>query len=83
MDEETLLASEETSDPVAESTATPDEAEAAETGDGTVTEETVSLTVQETIQAVGSDIVHVNLFGSFLVCGTLIGLALLRKVYGT
>lgn len=47
------------------------------------TEETVSLTVQETIQIVGSDIVHVNLFGCFLVCGTLIGLALLRKVYGT
>lgn len=47
------------------------------------TEETVSLTVQETIELVGSDICHVNLFGSFLICGTLIGLALLRKVYGT
>ena len=47
------------------------------------TEETVSLTVQETIEIVGSDICHVNLFGSFLICGTLIGLALLRKVYGT
>lgn len=47
------------------------------------TEETISLTVQETIELVGSDICHVNLFGSFLICGTLIGLALLRKVYGT
>ncbi len=47
------------------------------------TEETVSLTVQETIELVGSDICHVSLFGSFLICGTLIGLALLRKVYGT
>jgi len=47
------------------------------------TEETVSLTVQETIELVGSDICHVSLFGSFLICGTLIGLAPLRKVYGT
>ena len=47
------------------------------------TEETISLTVQETIELVGSDICHVSLFGSFLICGTLIGLALLRKVYGT
>ena len=46
-------------------------------------QETISLTVQETILSVGSDIAHTNLFGSFLICGTLIGLALLRKVYGT
>ena len=51
--------------------------------DGTeATEETVSITLAD-IQAVGSDIVHADLFGSFLICGTLIGLALLRKVYGT
>ena len=46
------------------------------------TEETEAITIQM-IQDIGSDIVHVNLFGSFLICGTLIGLALLRKVYGT
>lgn len=45
-------------------------------------QETVSVTV-EVIQAVGSDIAHTNLFGSFLICGTLIGLALLRKIHGT
>ena len=47
------------------------------------TSETVSVITVEAIQAVGSDIAHANLFGSFLICGTLIGLALLRKVYGT
>lgn len=46
------------------------------------TEESEAITVQ-VFQDIGSDIVHVNLFGSFLICGTLIGLALLRKVYGT
>ena len=46
------------------------------------TEEVQTITIQ-VIEDIGSDIVHVNLFGSFLVCGTLIGLALLRKVYGT
>lgn len=36
-----------------------------------------------TVQAVGSDIVHADLFGSFLLCGTLVGLLLLRGRYGT
>lgn len=121
--DETVLATEEATDPVAEPVTSPDETEAFEsepssvpaeteaaaTGDGSVTEETyeISETVaylptedfvledgteatEETVsitlvdlQAVGSDIVHADLFGSFLICGTLIGLALLRKVYGT
>ena len=45
------------------------------------TEETEAITIQF-IQDIGSDIVHVNLFGSFLICGTLIGLALWRKFNG-
>lgn len=45
------------------------------------TEEVQTITIQE-IQEIGSDIAHVNLFGSFLVCGTLIGLALWRKFNG-
>ena len=52
---------------------------------GAATEETtaeVVITLEE-IQAVGSDIVHADLFGSFLVCGTLIGLFLLRGIHGT
>ena len=45
------------------------------------TEETEAISIQ-VIQDIGSDIVHVNLFGSFLICGTLIGLALWRKFNG-
>lgn len=40
------------------------------------------VTVQ-IIEAVDSDIVHASLFGSFLICGTLVGLAILRNIHGT
>ena len=60
----------------------PSEEYVLEDGEDSV-QETISITVQETILSVGSDIAHMNLFGNFLICGTLIGLALLRKVYGT
>lgn len=50
--------------------------------DDTVPETTELITV-EVIESLGSDIVHADLFGSFLICGTLIGLSLLRKIYGT
>lgn len=109
MNEETTVPTEEATDPVAEPTSSPDETEAAASGDGPVTEETYEISetmayisseelvledgteaTEETVlitladlHAVGSDIVHADLFGSFLICGTLIGLALLRKVYGT
>lgn len=51
-------------------------------GDDTTasTEEAVLIDV---IQQVGVDIAHCSLFSGFLVCGTLIGIALLRKIYGT
>lgn len=70
-----------------ESTSQENETEVIETNDGSVTEATESaqvemITIQE-VQAIGSDIVHTSLFGSFLICGTLIGLAILRKVHGT
>lgn len=46
--------------------------------DGTEsTEETVSVVTVQEIQTIGSDIIHADLFGSFLVCGTLVGLFLL------
>ena len=76
----------------------PAETEAAEAADGALTsgtiyedlsgsniEETVAGTVisLEDLERVGSDVVHADLFGSFLVCGTLIGLALLRNIHGT
>ena len=44
---------------------------------------TEEVTVIEVIETVGSDISHATLFSGFLVCGTLVGLALLRKIYGT
>ena len=47
-----------------------------------VIQETGELTV-EVIESVGSDLLHADLFGSFLICGTLIGLALLRNIHGT
>lgn len=55
---------------------------------GTATEETIAMTTDpvltvEVIESVGSDIIHADLFGSFLVCGTLIGLFLLRGIHGT
>ena len=40
--------------------------------------ETQGVISVEVIEAVKTDIVHADLFGSFLVCGTLVGLALLR-----
>ena len=33
----------------------------------------------EVLQGMTSDIVHANLFGSFLICGTLVGIALFRR----
>lgn len=128
MNEETILASEETLDPTTEPTTEPVQTETAPTDDGLVTEPssapetipaTIPATVPETaateestavtiyedlsgvpyeetiaettepvmivdvIESVGSDIAHASLFSGFLVCGTLIGLALLRKIYGT
>lgn len=61
--------------------------ETAPANDGAVTEgiepteevETISIQV---IESVGSDIIHADLFGSFLICGTLIGLAIWRKFNG-
>lgn len=55
---------------------------------GALYEETVPVTTEpvvtvDIVESVGSDIIHADLFGSFLVCGTLIGLALLRGIHGT
>lgn len=37
----------------------------------------------QVIQDTGSAIVHADLFGAFLICGTLVGIFLLRGRYGT
>ena len=55
---------------------------------GTTVVETMPETVTqeitiEVIESIALDQIHANLFGSFLVCGTLIGLALLRGIHGT
>ena len=48
------------------------------------TEETTeAVVIVNVIETAATDLVHVNLFGSFLICGTLVGLALLRKTNGT
>lgn len=44
---------------------------------------TEEIVLVDVIESVGSDIAHANLFSGFLVCGTLVGIALLRKIYGT
>ena len=61
--------------------------ETAPADDWTVTESTEPTEEVETIsiqviEYVGSDIIHADLFGSFLICGTLIGLAIWRKFNG-
>lgn len=48
----------------------------------TIAVEMVPITVQD-LQASVNDICAASLFGNFLLCGTLIGLALLRKINGT
>lgn len=37
----------------------------------------------QVIQDTGNAIVHADLFGAFLICGTLVGIFLLRGRYGT
>lgn len=44
-------------------------------------ESTEAVVLVEVIETAATDLAHVNLFGSFLICGTLIGLALLRDRY--
>ena len=52
-----------------------------------VPEETVAETVApvtvELIEELRSDIVFSNLCSSFLICGTLVGSIIFRKIYGT
>ena len=48
-----------------------------------VSEEPTAPVYMSIIQDTESAIVHSNLFGAFLICGTLVGLFLLRGRYGT
>ena len=97
MNEETTLPIEEPSVPENEASL-PAETEAAEATDRTLTEatiyeelfgseeeETVAGTVisLEDLERVSSDMLHADLFGSFVICGTLIGLFLFGRIHGT
>ena len=92
MNEEITVPTEIKSDPVAEPVTEPVQTEAAasdlhldlteEIPEETVAMELQTVTLVDFQQGV-SDICHVSLFGSFLLCGTLIGLTLLRRIYGT
>lgn len=98
MNEETTLPSEVLFDPEPSVATETDASEVTEASDGALIEATIYEDLsgseeQETIagtvitlddlQSIGSDMVHADLFGSFLVCGTLIGLFLLRGIHGT
>ena len=48
-----------------------------------VSEEPTAPVYMSILQDTESAIVHSNLFGAFLICGTLVGLFLLRGRYGT
>ena len=45
--------------------------------------ETVAVVTVDIIETASSNIAHASLFGSFLVCGTLVGIFLLRGRYGS
>ena len=44
-----------------------------------VSQETQEIILVDAIQTAATDLAHVNLFGSFLICGTLVGIFLLRN----
>lgn len=72
---ETLPADESTT---MEGDANDAQADAGGNSEQTTTEgETITLV---DLHAVASDIIHYQLFGSFLVCGTIIGVAILWRV---
>lgn len=97
MNEETTLSTEVPADQEPEMVTEPAESEVAEASDGALTEGTIyedfsEAFAEETtaevvislddLHEVGNYVAHVDLFGSFLVCGTLVGLALLRDRHG-
>lgn len=44
-----------------------------------VAQETQEVILVDAIQTAATDLAHVYLFGSFLICGTLVGIFLLRN----
>lgn len=46
-------------------------------------QETEAVVVVDATAQYVTDLIHADLFGSFLICGTLIGLSLLRGIHGS
>lgn len=98
MNEETTLPAEVPADTESSVVTEPAETEVTEAADGALTEATIyedlaGAATEETVaevvitledlHEVGNYVGHIDLFGSFLVCGTLVGLALLRDRHGS
>ena len=49
--------------------------------DQEATEETFAFVSVQDLETACSNLMHVDLFGSFLICGTLVGLMLVRNRY--
>lgn len=88
MNDETLPI-EESSIPETEVTF-PTETIAFEVVDGALTGDTIYTETSADVvylaiemERIGSDMLHADLFGSFLICGTLIGLFLFGRIHGT
>ena len=87
MNEETVLETTPETVPVSESPTSESESLPAASDDWVVDQteyvdpiqETEAITVVEAVQTAATDLAHVNLFGSFLICGTLVGIFLLRN----
>lgn len=87
MNEETVLPTPSASDLPSEPAATVGESLPAALGNPTVEQteymevpqETEAVVLVDVIQTAATDLAHVNLFGSFLICGTLVGIFLLRN----
>lgn len=79
MNEETVLATEEASVPATEPAPAPTEVLSLDPVLETTAPETMEVILVDTIQTAATDLAHVNLFGSFLICGTLVGIFLLRN----
>lgn len=86
--EETVLPTEMANDPAVETVVSDSTDLYFATEDGALivadsVQETETSSIIQAVETAATDLAHVNLFGSFLICGTLIGLALFRRIYGT
>ena len=81
MPDETVLPTEVSGDLVTEPAPQETESATAASDDWaeSATQQTQEIILVDAIQTAATDLAHVNLFGSFLICGTLVGIFLLRN----